>query len=36
MLQSNIEDHAPQRDATEAQEKPKQLSRRHHGGALPQ
>jgi hypothetical protein len=36
MLQSSIEDNATQQDATEAQEKPKQLSRRHHGGALPQ
>lgn len=35
MLQSNIEDHATQPDATDAQEKPKQLSRRVHGSALP-
>jgi hypothetical protein len=30
------EDIAPQHDPTEEQEKPKQLSRRGHGGALPQ
>jgi hypothetical protein len=35
LLQSNIEDTALQHDATEAQEKPKQLSHRLHGGALP-
>ena len=35
LLQSNIEDIASQHDLTEAQEKPKQLSHRLHGGALP-
>jgi Protein of unknown function (DUF3306) len=35
MLQSNIEERAAQHVPTEAQEKPKQLSRRGHGGALP-
>jgi hypothetical protein len=35
MVQSAKEDIAPQHDPTEAQEKPKQLSRRGHGGALP-
>jgi hypothetical protein len=36
MVQSNAEDVAAQHDPTEEQEKPKQLSRRGHGGALPQ
>ena len=36
LLQSNTEDIASQHDVTEAQEKPKQLSHRTHGGALPQ
>ena len=36
LLQSNTEDHAAQHDPAEAQEKPQQLSRRTHGGALPQ
>jgi len=35
MLQSNTEDNAVQHDPAEAQEKPQQLSRRSHGGALP-
>ena len=35
LLQSNKEDIASQHDLTEAQEKPKQLSHRLHGGALP-
>ena len=35
LLQCNTEDIAPQHDVTEAQEKPKQLSHRLHGGALP-
>ena len=35
LLQSNIENTAPQNDVTEAHEKPKQLSRRIHGSALP-
>ena len=35
MLQSNTEDNAVQHDPAEAQEKPQQLSRRTHGGALP-
>ena len=35
LLQSNTEDHAAQHDPAEAQEKPQQLSRRTHGGALP-
>ena len=35
LLQSNTEDHAAQHDPAEAQEKPQQLSRRSHGGALP-
>lgn len=35
MLHSNVEDIATQHEPTEAQEKPKQLSRRGHGGALP-
>jgi hypothetical protein len=35
VLQSNKEDNAVQRDLTEAQEKPQQLSYRSHGGALP-
>jgi hypothetical protein len=35
MVQGDKEDIAPQHDPTEAQEKPKQLSRRGHGGALP-
>jgi hypothetical protein len=35
MLQSTAENIAPQHDPTEAQEKPKQISRRQHGGALP-
>jgi hydrogenase maturation factor len=35
LLQSNTENTAMQRDPTEAQEKPQQLSRRTHGGALP-
>ena len=35
LLQGNIEDIASQHDVTEAQEKPKQLSHRLHGGALP-
>jgi hypothetical protein len=36
LLHSNKEDAAMQRDDAEAAEKPKQLSRRGHGGALPQ
>jgi hypothetical protein len=36
MLQSNTEDNAVQHDLAEAQEKPQQLSRRAHGGALPE
>jgi uncharacterized protein DUF3306 len=36
LLHSNKEDVAAQRDDAEAAEKPKQLSRRGHGGALPQ
>ena len=35
LLHSTAEYIAPQHDATEAQEKPKQLSHRTHGGALP-
>jgi len=35
LLQRNKEDIAPQHDVTEAQEKPKQLPQRLHGGALP-
>ena len=35
MVHSNIENIATQCDPTEAQEKPKQLSQRGHGGALP-
>ena len=35
LLQSIIENTAVQHDRTEAQEKPQQLSRRTHGGALP-
>jgi hypothetical protein len=35
LLQSDKEYSAPQHDVTEAQEKPKQLSHRIHGGALP-
>jgi hypothetical protein len=35
LLQSDKEYTAPQHDVTEAQEKPKQLSHRIHGGALP-
>jgi hypothetical protein len=36
LLHSTGEDIAPQHDVTEAQEKPKQLAHRTHGGALPQ
>jgi hypothetical protein len=36
LVQSNIENSAPQYDVTEAQEKPKRFARRTHGGALPQ
>jgi len=36
LLHSSKEDIAPQHDLTEAQEKPRQLSRRRHGGALPE
>ena len=36
LLHSTTENIAPQHDVTEAQEKPKQLSHRTHGGALPQ
>jgi hypothetical protein len=36
LLHSNKEDDATQHDDVEAAEKPKQLSRRGHGGALPQ
>ena len=36
LLHSTAEYIAPQHDVTEAQEKPKQLSHRTHGGALPQ
>jgi hypothetical protein len=32
---SNKDDSAPQRDATEERQKPKQISHRNHGGALP-
>jgi hypothetical protein len=35
LRQSNTENTAVQHDPTEAQEKPQQLSRRTHGGALP-
>jgi hypothetical protein len=35
LLHSTAEYIAPQHDVTEAQEKPKQLSHRTHGGALP-
>jgi len=35
LLQSSTEGHAAQHDPAEAQEKPQQLSRRTHGGALP-
>jgi len=35
LLQSSTEGHAAQHDPAEAQEKPQQLSRRSHGGALP-
>lgn len=35
LLQGNKQDIALQHDVTEAQEKPKQLSHRFHGGALP-
>jgi hypothetical protein len=35
VVQSNTEDIATQHDPTEAQEKPKQLAKRLHGGALP-
>jgi hypothetical protein len=35
IVQSNIEDVAPQQDQAEAKGKPQQLSRRAHGGALP-
>ena len=35
LLQSNIENSAPQYHVTEAQEKPKQFAQRTHGGALP-
>ena len=35
MVHGDKEDIAPQHNPTEAQEKPKQLSRRGHGGALP-
>jgi len=35
LLHSTVADIAPQHDVTEAEEKPKQFSRRTHGGALP-